>query len=154
MRGLDVIHRAGIIHRDLKPANIMFRANDELAIADFGISKRVDATTQLTQAGSLLGTPAYMSPEQISAQPADHRSDLYSAGVILHEMLTGVRPFIADSFTALAMQHLHNDPPPLPPEAKAFETVYRKLLAKDPALRYQSAAEVVAVLKSMIRPRA
>lgn len=153
MRGLQVVHDAGIIHRDLKPANIMFRANDELAIADFGISKRVDATTQLTQTGSLLGTPAYMSPEQIGAQPADHRSDLYSAGIILHEMLTGRRPFVADSFTAIAMQHLHKEPPPLPAESRVLEPVYRKLLAKRPEDRFQSAGEVVTLLQRMIKPR-
>ena len=153
MRGLDVVHKAGIVHRDLKPANIMFRTNDELAIADFGISKRMDATTQLTQVGSLLGTPAYMSPEQISAQPADHRADLYSAGVILHEMLVGRRPFIADSFTGIAMQHLNSPLPPLPEEAKAFESIYQRLLAKEPEDRYQSAEQVVNTLMTMIKRR-
>jgi eukaryotic-like serine/threonine-protein kinase len=151
MRGLEVVHKEGIVHRDLKPANIMFRASEELAIADFGISKRMDATTQLTQVGSLLGTPAYMSPEQISAQPADHRADLYSAGVILYEMLVGQRPFIADSFTGLAMQHLSKEPPPLPEESRAFESIYRRLLAKDPDVRYQHASEVVAALMSMVK---
>ena len=153
MRGLDVIHTAGIVHRDLKPANIMFRANDELAIADFGISKRMDATTQLTQVGTMLGTPAYMSPEQISAQSVDHRADLYSAGIMLYEMLVGRRPFIADSFTGIAMQHLNSEPPALPIEARAFEPIYRRLLAKEPDDRYQKAADVVAALTSMIKPR-
>ena len=104
--GLAAIHKVGIIHRDLKPANIMFRADDQLAIADFGISKRADATTQLTQVGSVMGTPYYMSPEQIRAEHLDQRADLYSAGVILYEMLTGKKAFEADSLPGIAMKHL------------------------------------------------
>lgn len=149
MRGLHAIHRAGIVHRDLKPANIMFRDNEALGIADFGAPCKIDGAAP---DGALPGTPAYMSPEQISGAPADHRSDLYSAGILLYEMLARKRPFVADTFSAIATQHLYGEPPPLPREAHGFEPIYRRLLAKDPADRFQSAAEVITELKSLIRP--
>ncbi|MGE0483990.1 MAG: serine/threonine-protein kinase [Gammaproteobacteria bacterium] len=148
-RGLAAIHGAGIIHRDLKPANIMFRGDDELAIADFGISKRIDGDITLTRTGGALGTPYYMSPEQVSAKPLDHRADLYSAGIILYEMLTGQRPFVADSLPVLAMKHLKDEPPALPAAAAALTPLYRRLLAKDPADRLSSADELVAALGAL-----
>ena len=91
--GLAAIHKIGIIHRDLKPANIMFRGDDSLALADFGISKRIDANEDLTTMGQILGTPHYMSPEQGEGRLVDIRSDIYSAGVLLFELLTGEKPF-------------------------------------------------------------
>ena len=127
----------------------MFRSDDQLAIADFGISKRADATTQLTQVGSIMGTPYYMSPEQIRAEPLDHRADLYSAGVILYEMLTRRRPFEADSLPAIAMKHLEANPDPLPDELRMFEPIFRRLVAKEPNNRYADALELVVDLEKI-----
>lgn len=149
--GLAAIHKVGIIHRDLKPANIMFRADDQLTIADFGISKRADATTQLTQVGSVMGTPYYMSPEQIRAEPLDHRADLYSAGVILYEMLTGKKPFDADSLTGIALKHLQSDPDPLPPAVRRFEPIFRRLVEKQRDARYADADELLTDLNAMAK---
>ena len=149
--GLTAIHKVGIIHRDLKPANIMFRSDDQLAIADFGISKRTDATTQLTQGGVVMGTPYYMSPEQIRADTLDQRADLYSAGVILYEMLSGAKPFEADSLPAIAMKHLHSDPDPLPPKLRQFEPVFRRLIEKDREARYGDGGELLADLDALAK---
>ncbi|TDJ66649.1 MAG: serine/threonine protein kinase [Proteobacteria bacterium] len=149
--GLAAIHKVGIIHRDLKPANIMFRADDQLAIADFGISKRADATTQLTQVGSVIGTPYYMSPEQIRAESLDQRADLYSAGVILYEMLTGNKPFDADSLTGIALKHLQSEPDPLPPAVRRFEPIFRRLVEKQRDARYADADELLTDLNAMAK---
>ena len=149
--GLSAIHKVGIIHRDLKPANIMFRSDDQLAIADFGISKRADQTTQLTQVGSVMGTPYYMSPEQIRAKGLDRRADLYSAGVILYEMLTGKKPFDADSLPGIAMKHLHGDPDPLPRKLRRFEPVFRRLVEKDREERYGDADELLSDLDALAK---
>lgn len=149
--GLSAIHKIGIIHRDLKPANIMFRADDQLAIADFGISKRADATTQLTQVGSVMGTPYYMSPEQIRAENLDHRADLYSTGVILYEMLTGKKPFEADSLPGIAMKHLQSDPDPLPHKLRRFEPVFRRLVEKDRRARYPDADALLVDLNALVK---
>jgi len=148
-KGLQVIHDVGIIHRDLKPANIMFRGDDQLAIADFGISKHVDSTTQLTAVGSILGTPYYMSPEQIRTEGVDHRADLYSAGIILYEMLTGRKPFEAESLTGIVLKHLQEEADPLPDEVSRFESIFRRLVAKEPEARFQHASELVQALNKL-----
>jgi serine/threonine protein kinase len=110
-RGLRAIHAQDIIHRDLKPGNIMFRADGSLAIADFGIAKRVNETQDLTSGSGVLGTPSYLSPEQAMGLDLDFRSDLYSAGVIFFELLTGRKPYRADSPAGLVYQHLHAEIP-------------------------------------------
>ena len=147
--GLDVIRKVGIVHRDLKPANIMFRGDDGLAIADFGISKRVDQTSELTAVGAVLGTPYYMSPEQIRTQPADHRADLYSAGIILYEILTGEKPFDGRSLTEVVLKHLQDECPPLPAELSRFQPVLERLIVKEPEGRYQTATELITALEAM-----
>ncbi len=149
-RGLDAIHDVGIIHRDLKPANIMFRADESMAVGDFGISKRLGGTTQLTMTGGVVGTPFYMSPEQANSQPVDARSDLYSAGVILFEMLTGRKPFTGDSLEAVFYQHSKADVPSLPGALAHLQPVIDRLMAKNPKDRYGSAIELVVDLQPYV----
>ena len=144
--GLHAIHSQRIVHRDLKPGNIMFRADDSLALADFGISRRLNQTSDLTNLGSVLGTPNYLSPEQALGQSADHRADLYSAGVILYEMLTGRKPFRAENASALVYQHVHADIPQLPEAVRRYQPLLARLLAKDCADRMPSAVALVEAL--------
>jgi len=145
-RGLHAIHREGVIHRDLKPANIMFRADGSLALADFGISRRIHERIDLTTATGTLGTPGYISPEQALGTPVDHRADLYSAGVIFYELLTGRKPFRAETPAGIVYQHIHTAPPPLPARLASAQPVIDLLLAKDPADRLSSAAELMGCL--------
>ena len=149
--GLAAVHKVGITHRDLKPANIMYRSDDQLAIADFGISKRADSTTELTQVGSIMGTPYYMSPEQIRAEPLDQRADLYSPGVVLYEMLTRQKPFQPDSLPGIVMKHLQSHPAPLPMKLRSFESVFRRLIEKDRKDRYPNADELLLDLNAMAK---
>ncbi len=139
---LDYSHRQGVVHRDIKPANIILLANGTAKVADFGIARL--ETSTLTQAGSVLGTPSYMSPEQFMGQTVDGRSDIFSAGVVLYQFLTGERPFTG-AFTTI-MHKVLKENPPLPSELNvqvpmAFDAVVRKALAKRPEDRYQTAAE-------------
>ncbi len=148
--GLQAIHAQGIVHRDLKPGNIMFRADDSLALADFGISRRLNQTSDLTNLGSVLGTPNYLSPEQALGQAADHRADLYSAGIILYEMLTGRKPFRAENASALVYQHVHADVPQLPEPLRRYQPLVARLLAKDCEDRLPNAVALVAALDRLI----
>lgn len=156
---LDYAHRQGVIHRDVKPSNILLRGGrlDDPVLGDFGVARMVDATVA-TQAGALLGTPAYMAPEQGEGRPGDERSDVYALGVILYELLTGRPPFQADSPYALILRHIHTPPPPprslrsdLPP---ALEAVVLRALEKDPAARYPTAAAFAAALTASLAPTA
>ena len=144
--GLAEIHKVGVIHRDLKPANVMFRGDDSLALADFGISKKMNSGKDLTTMGQIMGTPHYMSPEQGEGLPVDSRTDLYSAGVILYEMLMKEKPFKAPSPAALIYKHVHEDIPRLPEKLNRFQGIIDKLMAKSPDERYRSATELIAVL--------
>ncbi|MEE9552470.1 MAG: protein kinase [Gammaproteobacteria bacterium] len=146
--GLKEIHNINIVHRDLKPANIMFRGDDSLALADFGISKRIDANANLTTMGQILGTPHHMSPEQGEGKHVDIRSDLYSAGVLLFELLTGEKPYSANTPAALIYQHVHSDIPVLPTQFAKYQEIIERLLAKSPDDRYQSANELIKVLEN------
>ena len=149
--GLSAIHQQGIIHRDLKPGNIMFRSDDSLALADFGISRRLNETSELTRLGSVLGTPNYISPEQALGKTVDHRSDLYSAGVVFFEMLTGRKPFKAETAPALVYQHVHADIPQLPSKLQRYQPLIEMLLAKNAAERFSSADEFVEYLERVDR---
>jgi CheY-like chemotaxis protein len=148
--GLEAVHRAGIVHRDLKPANIMFRGDDSLALADFGISKRLQGDLDLTTIGKVIGTPHYMSPEQGQGRPIDARSDIYSAGVLLYELLTGQKPFRADTPASLIYQHIHAERPPLPPALARYQAIVDRCMAKDPGERYQTAAELAGALEAQL----
>jgi tRNA A-37 threonylcarbamoyl transferase component Bud32 len=146
---LDYSHRQGVVHRDIKPANIFLLPDGSVKVADFGIAHI--ETSNLTQVGTVLGTPSYMSPEQIMGLPVDGRSDLFSAGVILYQFLTGERPF-AGSATTTMQKVLKEDP--LPPTSlnvqapPAMDAVMRKALAKRPDERYQTAQEFAAAIRA------
>jgi serine/threonine protein kinase len=144
---LHAIHRLGIVHRDLKPQNIMFRADGSLALLDFGVSTMESMSTALTQSGELVGTPLYMSPEQAQGRSADARSDLYSLGTMFYEMITGKRVFAARSLMMVIHMHATEPPPRLPLPLKSMQELTDKLLAKDPADRFQSAREVMKYVK-------
>jgi len=152
LSALEHAHRNGIVHRDMKPANIILLADGSVKVADFGIA-RIE-TSELTQAGTMLGTPAYMSPEQFLGQPVDGRSDLFSCGVILYQFLTGEKPFTG---TVTTIMHKVLKEEPLPPSTlnvtlpPAWDSVVRKAMAKSPAERYQSAAEFAAAIKSAVQ---
>jgi len=144
--GLEAIHGQGIVHRDLKPGNIMFRGDDSLALADFGISKHLDDSWDLTKTGAVIGTLSYLSPEQGLGRHIDERTDLYALGMVLFEMLTGRTAFQATSPGALVYQHLYADVPLLPDHLARYQRIVAKLLAKDPNDRFPTAAALVEQL--------
>ena len=152
--GLAYAHGKGVVHRDIKPANIMVLANGPVKITDFGIARRRLAP-DLTQTGTLLGSPKYMSPEQVIGKRADQRSDIFSLGVILYEMLAGVAPFSGENVTAL-MYQIVNFVPPAPGRINAevpplLDHIAAKLLAKPVEERYQDAAEAARDLRECER---
>ncbi len=151
LEGLSAAHRAGVVHRDLKPSNIMLTSEGIAKVMDFGIAK-VQGTRGLTTSGALMGTVYYMSPEQVRGEQVDARSDLYSLGIILFELLTGRVPFKDDSEFQIMIHHVQTPPPPptqlLPDVPAALEQVVLKCLAKNQPDRYQSADEVAAALES------
>jgi eukaryotic-like serine/threonine-protein kinase len=141
---------AGLVHRDIKPENILMTRKGRVKVADFGLCRNLEGNMGITQPGTTMGTPLYMSPEQAQGHALDHRSDLYSLGVTCYHMLSGVPPFRADNALALALKHVHETPrsmlihrPDLPVE---LDNLVLKLMAKDPADRYQSAADMLADL--------
>jgi hypothetical protein len=145
---LHAIHRLGIVHRDLKPQNIMFREDGSMALLDFGVSTMESMSTSLTQSGELVGTPLYMSPEQAQGRAADARSDLYSLGTMFYEMLTGHRVFNAKSLMMIIHMHATEPPPRLPLPLQSMQEMMDRLLAKDPADRFQSARELMAYIRA------
>ena len=153
---LEVAHAAGLVHRDIKPANIMV-SGGEVKVLDFGIA-RADGPAGGTRTLGVLGTAAYLSPEQASGGPAGPQSDLYSLGCVLFEMLTGSPPFAADSAVGLAYRHVHDDPGPpsarRPGATAQLDCITAQLLAKDPAARPPSAAAARAALVAALNPDA
>lgn len=143
---LRVVHRAGIYHRDLKPPNIMLRETDEIVLIDFGLARSLTGGSRSTRAGVLRGSPYYMSPEQALGQELDARTDLYSLGIIFFEMLTGRKPYTGESAMEVLQQHVHAEPPRLPPSLAHHQGLLDRLLAKSRDERFASADELIAAL--------
>jgi eukaryotic-like serine/threonine-protein kinase len=146
-------HRNGIVHRDIKPHNVVVDSDGRLKVTDFGIAR--SGASQMTEAGSIIGTAQYLSPEQAKGAPVDQRSDLYAVGVVLYEMLTGKVPFSGDTPLEIAMKHLSKVPEPpskLRPEvSEDLDMIVLRALAKDPDERYQTAEEMAADLSRVAR---
>lgn len=142
--GLRFVHSKGVVHRDIKPANILFRQDGSVVLTDFGIAKEVNNDVGLTQAGMMVGSASYASPEQVQGLTVDARTDIYSLGVLFYEMLTGINPYKADTFLQTAMNHLQMDTPTLPATHHQFQQLLDKMLAKKPDERYSSMDRLLA----------
>jgi len=140
---LDYAHSQGVIHRDVKPENILLRNDGTCVLSDFGIAHAVESQTGLTREGTSVGTPHYMSPEQLRGEHVDGRTDLYSLGVVFYQLLTGELPYQGTDGWAIGMQHISAPIPHLPPHVAHLQTFLDALLAKDPSRRLQTGAEVV-----------
>ena len=147
--GLGATHEHDIVHRDMKPANVLFRSGGGLAISDFGISTELGSTRSITMAGQVMGTPQYMSPEQIHGRDADPRTDIYALGVILFEMLTGQRPYENPRLSKLMYAHLSEPIPRMPAEHAELQPLVDRLMAKQASDRPQSAKELIEILDGM-----
>jgi serine/threonine-protein kinase PpkA len=133
----------------LKPANVMLRANASVVLIDFGLAKPVEESTALTSIGEVRGSPYYVSPEQANGDPVDQRSDLYSLGVILYEMLTGERPFKGTTVIAILTSHQEDPIPRLPEKLEKYQPLVDGLLAKDPAQRIPTADAALTMLSKL-----
>jgi serine/threonine protein kinase len=154
--GLREAHAQGIVHRDLKPENVMIDGQGNVKIMDFGIARSMEAVTRLT--GSMVGTPAYMAPEQVAGKAVDYRTDIYSLGLIMYELFTGAQAFQAENAVAVALKQMRESPIP-PHEIEPLvpvpiERAILKCLEKEPAKRFQSIAELEAALRSPLAPAA
>jgi serine/threonine-protein kinase len=149
--GLVAAHEMGVVHRDVKPHNIMLTPQSDVKIMDFGIVRDTTRTGEMTQTGTIMGTPDYMSPEQaLGKGDLDHRSDVYSFGVVLYEMFTGALPFRGETAISIAMKHVQEEPrapravnPQIPPE---LEAVIQRAMKKAPEARYPRMADLLADL--------
>jgi eukaryotic-like serine/threonine-protein kinase len=147
---LRVVHDAGIVHRDLKPANVMLRENDAIVLIDFGLARQLDCNLKSTRTGVLRGSPYYMSPEQAQGLPLDARSDLYSTGVILFEMLTGTKPYLGNTAVEVMQQHVNGPRPPLPTACAGLEPLLDRMMARDRGERFADAAALHAALNDAV----
>jgi tRNA A-37 threonylcarbamoyl transferase component Bud32 len=149
---LEAIHSVGVLHRDLKPANVMLRADGSLCLIDFGLAKANEMEVSLTGTREIFGTPYYMSPEQGHAEEIDGRSDLYSLGVMYYEMLTGQKPYTGATAMEVIYKHKRAELPEIAPELASYETLLRRLLAKSPVDRFQSARELLEAIAAFQIP--
>ncbi|HEX9161183.1 MAG TPA: protein kinase [Thermoanaerobaculia bacterium] len=152
-RGLQAAHEQGIIHRDIKPQNVLIDAKGEVKLMDFGIARMSEAAEAMTQAGLIVGTPHYMSPEQVQGKQLDPRSDVYSIGILIYEMLAGKRPFESPSLTGILTSHITETPKPLdelrPEVGERVNAIVMRCLAKDPKARYADAGALLADLDTV-----
>jgi eukaryotic-like serine/threonine-protein kinase len=149
---LDAIHSVGVLHRDLKPANVMLRVDGTVSLIDFGLAKANENDVSLTGTREIFGTPYYMSPEQGHAEIIDARSDLYSLGVVFYEMLTGRKPYNGATAMEVIYKHKRAELPEIGPQFAAYDALLRRLLAKAPGDRYQSAGELLAAISTLKIP--
>jgi eukaryotic-like serine/threonine-protein kinase len=146
---LEAIHSVGVLHRDLKPANVMLRVDGSLCLIDFGLAKANETEASLTGTREIFGTPYYMSPEQGHAEIIDARSDLYSVGVVFYEMLIGRKPFTGSTAMEVIYKHKRADIPEIAPQFAKYEALLRRLLAKAPESRFQSAPELLTAIAAL-----
>jgi serine/threonine protein kinase len=149
-QALHFAHKKGYIHRDVKSENILFDEDEQPVLTDFGIAKASNSSTQMTQTGKLIGTPEYMSPEQCRGKKLDGRSDLYSLGIILYEMLNRSVPFTGEDSVSVCIQHVTKPVPQLPARYKHLQWIIDSLLAKNPAERFQSGKELATAIKEFL----
>ena len=147
---LDAAHARGIVHRDIKPGNLLLDDRGQVGVADFGIASLVNDTGNFTQTGEVLGTAAYLSPEQAAGESATAASDRYALAVVAYELLTGDKPFTATGFAAVARAHIDDPPPDAPGLPAEAQQVLRRGLAKDPADRWPSSREFVKALAAAL----
>jgi serine/threonine-protein kinase PpkA len=145
-------HGKGFIHRDVKPDNIMFRADGTPVILDFGIARVIEATSKITRSGTSLGTPRYMIPEQLDARRVDGRSDIYSLGVVLYEMISGAPPFKGSHTMSVVLKHIGEPVPKLPEELRSYQPLIERMLAKEREKRIASEAEWRELIKPLLKP--
>lgn len=147
---LEYAHRQGFVHRDIKLENILFREDGTAVLGDFGIARATESLTRMTMTGAILGTPAYMSPEQVAGSELDARTDVYSLGVVLFELLSGHAPYQGDSMMSVGLQHLTAPVPKLPPATAHFQPIIDRAMAKKPDERYDSVKEFDAAMADRI----
>jgi serine/threonine protein kinase len=147
---LGALHAIGVLHRDVKPGNVLLRDDGSVAFIDFGLARQLGLESDITGHGAIFGTPHYMSPEQGHGLPLDERSDLYSLGVVLHEMLTGQKPYVAESPLAVIYLHANAPIPRLDAPAQHLQPLLDALLAKKAADRPMSAEEIVARIDELM----
>lgn len=148
-KALDYAHFRGVTHRDIKPENIMFRQDSTPVLVDFGIARVYDSSVRLTGSDSIMGTIHYMSPEQCNAVEVDGRSDIYSLGVVLFEMLTGKRPYTGDKWISVLHQHIEKPIPKLPLELIQYQPLIDNMMAKDREKRISTGAQFMRLLNSI-----